>query len=184
MNEFEQDEEEGSAAPGKKTAPLKTQDELLIEVSECVEIVLKMYSDIEPSSLLGHIGSVLCVGPSCSGESDHRPSWRHWYGASWNHLKHRGSTRYLSIYLSMNPKLILLLPWLQCLSPASQAPWLISGSFMNVDVTSRSHILFHFLVIIESKKDTPPLNEDSILFSKGRVSIGRVRALLMNFICF
>ncbi|KAF7693892.1 H/ACA ribonucleoprotein complex non-core subunit NAF1 [Silurus meridionalis] len=30
------------------------------------------------------------------------------------------------------------------------------------------------LVIIESKKDTPPLNEDSILFNKDRVSIGRV----------
>ncbi|KAK3517698.1 hypothetical protein QTP70_015684 [Hemibagrus guttatus] len=91
MNEFEQDEEEGGAAPGKKTAPLRTQDELLIEDLPAVEnltIGLPVDTDMEPVGIISSI----------------------------------------------------------------------------VDQ----------LVIIESKKDTPPLNEDSILFSKGRVSIGRV----------
>lgn len=37
MNEFEQGEDEDGVAPGKKTAPVRTQDELLIEVSEPVQ---------------------------------------------------------------------------------------------------------------------------------------------------
>ncbi|XP_060746004.1 H/ACA ribonucleoprotein complex non-core subunit NAF1 [Tachysurus vachellii] len=87
----EQDEEEEAAAPGKKTATLRTQDELLIEDLPAVEnltIGLPEDTDMEPVGIISSI----------------------------------------------------------------------------VDQ----------LVIVESKRDTQPLNEDSILFSKGRVSIGRV----------
>ncbi|XP_053364242.1 H/ACA ribonucleoprotein complex non-core subunit NAF1 [Clarias gariepinus] len=87
----EQDEDEGVVASGKKTAPVKTQDELLIEELPAVEnltISLPEGTDLEP---VGVISSI-------------------------------------------------------------------------VDQ----------LVIVESKKDTQPLNDDSVLFTKDRVSIGRV----------
>ncbi|TSK13316.1 H/ACA ribonucleoprotein complex non-core subunit NAF1 [Bagarius yarrelli] len=91
VNEFEQDEEEDGAAPGKKKAPVRTQDELLFEDLPAVEnlnISLPEETDMEPVGIISSI----------------------------------------------------------------------------VDQ----------LVIVESKKDTPPLNEDSVLFSKDRVSVGRV----------
>ncbi|KAF5897200.1 coiled-coil domain-containing protein, partial [Clarias magur] len=91
VNEFEQDEDEGVVAPGKKPAPVRTQDELLIEELPAVEnltISLPEGTDLEPVGIISSI----------------------------------------------------------------------------VDQ----------LVIVESKKDTPPLNDDSVLFTKDRVSIGRV----------
>ncbi|KAB5542008.1 hypothetical protein PHYPO_G00086480 [Pangasianodon hypophthalmus] len=91
INELEQDEDEDGVAPGRKTAPVRTQDELLIEDLPAVEnltISLPEGTDMEPVGIISSI----------------------------------------------------------------------------VDQ----------LVIIESKKDTPPLNDDSILFNKDRMSVGRV----------
>ncbi|XP_017349749.1 H/ACA ribonucleoprotein complex non-core subunit NAF1 isoform X2 [Ictalurus punctatus] len=90
-NQLEQDEEEDGVAPGKKAAPVRTQDELLIEDLPAVEnltISLPDGTDMEPVGIISSI----------------------------------------------------------------------------VDQ----------LVIIESKKDTPTLNDDSVLFNKDRMSIGRV----------
>lgn len=44
--------------------------------------------------------------------------------------------------------------------------------------------LLFVLVIVESTKDTPALNDDSVLFNKDRVSVGRVRSLPITLICF
>ncbi len=46
-------------------------------------------------------------------------------------------------------------------------------SWLNLEDISYKMYSF-YLVIVESYKNTPPLNEDSVLFTKNRTSIGKV----------
>ena len=36
-------------------------------------------------------------------------------------------------------------------------------------------LMSYAVVIVESFKDTPPLNDDSVIFNKNRMGIGKVR---------